>query len=114
MLQKFPEHEIGQCAINTLRRFGVDTGDIVRGGDRLGIYFIEKGASQRPSKVVYDRAGSSLAEASRSDFDWDRIFADASLFHFSGITPALNDSMAAITMDAIKATKEIKSRFHVM
>jgi 2-dehydro-3-deoxygluconokinase len=102
---KIPEHEIGQCAINTLRRFGVDTADIVRGGNRLGIYFIEKGASQRPSKVVYDRAGSSLAEASLTDFDWDRIFADASLFHFSGITPALNDSIASITMDAIKAAK---------
>ena len=66
---KLPEHEIGQAGVNALRRFGVDTSDIVRGGSRVGIYFLEKGASQRPSKVIYDRAGSSIAEASAADFD---------------------------------------------
>ena len=71
---KLPKHEIGQSAVNSLRRFGVDTSMIVRGGDRVGIYFNEKGASQRPSKVIYDRAHSSIAEAQPSDFDWDAIF----------------------------------------
>lgn len=74
---KLPKHEIGQAAVNSLREFGVDTSYIARGGDRVGIYFLEKGASQRPSKVIYDRAGSSIAEAQPSDFDWKAIFADA-------------------------------------
>ena len=102
---KLPKHEIGQLAINSLRRFGVDTTKIVRGGDRIGIYFVEKGASQRPSKVIYDRANSSIATASASDFDWDKIFDGADWFHFTGITPALNPSVAAITLDALKAAK---------
>ena len=71
---KLPKHDIGQCAVNALRRYGVDTSMIVRGGDRVGIYFNEKGASQRPSKVIYDRAHSAIAEAQPSDFDWDKIF----------------------------------------
>ena len=72
---KLPAHEIGQAGVNALRQYGVDTSDIVRGGDRVGIYFLEKGASQRPSKVIYDRAGSSIATATTADFDWDKIFA---------------------------------------
>lgn len=103
---KLPTHDIGQCAINKLREFGVDTSMIVRGGSRVGIYFLEKGASQRPSKVIYDRAGSSIATAARSDFDWESIFADAKWFHFTGITPALGDNVAEICMDALKAAKE--------
>ncbi len=103
---RLPKHEIGQAAVNSLRRFGVDTGSIVRGGDRVGIYFIEKGASQRPSKVIYDRAHSSVAEASQSDFDWNGIFDNAQWFHFTGITPALGDNVAAICLDACKAAKE--------
>jgi len=71
---KLPKHEIGQAAINELRRYGVDTSMITRGGDRVGIYFLEKGASQRPSKVIYDRAHSAIQEAATADFDWDRIF----------------------------------------
>ncbi len=102
---KLPKHEIGQLAINSLRRFGVDTSKIVRGGDRIGVYYCEKGASQRPSKVIYDRAGSSIATASPSDFDWDEIFDGADWFHFTGITPALNPSVAAITLEACKAAK---------
>ena len=74
---KLPAHEIGQAGVNALRQYGVDTSDIVRGGDRVGIYFLEKGASQRPSKVVYDRAGSSIATATTADFDWDKIFDGA-------------------------------------
>lgn len=86
---KLPKHEIGQSAVNSLRRFGVDTSLISRGGDRVGIYFLEKGASQRPSKVIYDRANSAIATAATADFDWDKIFDGADWFHFTGITPAL-------------------------
>jgi 2-dehydro-3-deoxygluconokinase len=102
---KLPKHEIGQGAVNSLRHFGVDTSFIVRGGDRVGIYFLEKGASQRPSKVIYDRANSSIATAAESDFDWDKIFQGAEWFHFTGITPALSDSAAAICLAACKAAK---------
>ncbi len=102
---KLPDNLIGQSALNALRRFGVDTTKIVRGGPRLGIYYCEKGASQRPSKVIYDRAGSSIALAKREDFDWDAILDGADWFHFTGITPALNPSVAAITLEACKAAK---------
>jgi 2-dehydro-3-deoxygluconokinase len=103
---KLPCHEIGQAAVNKLREFGVDISRIVRGGSRVGIYFLEKGASQRPSKVIYDRAHSAIAEAQQADFDWKRIFEGASWFHFTGISPALSDNAAAITADACKAAKE--------
>jgi len=102
---KLPKHEIGQAAVNTLRQFGVDTSKITRGGERLGIYFLEKGASQRASKVIYDRAGSAIAKASSGDFDWNAIFDDAVWFHFTGITPALGDNVAEIALDALKAAK---------
>ncbi len=103
---KLPKHEIGQAGVNVLRQFGVDTSKIIRGGNRVGIYFLEKGASQRPSKVIYDRAGSSIAMASAEDFNWDEIFADAEWFHFTGITPALGDNLAAICLEACKKAKE--------
>ena len=103
---KLPKNEIGQAAVNSLRRFGVFTGDIVRGGDRVGIYYLEKGASQRPSKVIYDRAYSSIAMASKSDFDWEKIFDGAEWFHFTGITPALGDNVSAICLEACKVAKE--------
>ena len=103
---KLPKHEIGQAAINSLRRYGVDTTKIARGGSRIGIYFLEKGASQRPSKVIYDRAGSSIAEAKTGEFLWDDIFQDADWFHFTGITPALGDDAAALCLEACKAAKE--------
>ncbi len=103
---KLPAHEIGQAGVNALRRFGVDTSFIARGGDRVGIYFVEKGASQRPSKVIYDRAGSSIAQASPADFDWDAIFDGADWFHFTGITPALGDTLAQICLEACKKAKE--------
>ena len=102
---KLPAHEIGQSAINALRRYGVDTSMIVRGGDRVGIYFNEKGASQRPSKVIYDRAGSSIAMAKSEDFDWAKIFEGADWFHFTGITPALGQNVADICLEACKAAK---------
>ena len=104
-VSKLPNNDIGQAAVNSLRRFGVDTSKIVRGGDRIGIYFLEKGASQRPSKVIYDRAASAIALAKREDFDWDKIFEGVDWFHFTGISPALSDSAAEITLDAVKAAK---------
>lgn len=103
---KLPDHEIGQSAVNSLRKFGVDTTMIVRGGDRVGIYYCEKGASQRPSKVIYDRAHSSIAEAKLSDFDWAKIFKGVTWFHFTGITPALSDTVAKITLKALKEAKK--------
>ena len=103
---KLPKHEIGQAAVNSLRKFGVDTSKITRGGDRVGIYFLEKGASQRPSKVVYDRAYSAISEATVEDFDWNTIFEGVEWFHFTGITPALGDNVAAICVEACKAAKE--------
>lgn len=103
---KLPKHEIGQAAVNSLRRYGVDTSSITRGGNRVGIYFLEKGASQRASKVIYDRAGSSIAEASLEDFNWKEIFQGVEWFHFTGITPALNDDVAVICLEACKAAKE--------
>lgn len=104
-VSKIPEHEIGQSAVNTLRRYGVDTSHIVRGGDRLGIYFLEKGASQRPSKVIYDRAGSAISKAESADFAWGDIFRGANWFHFTGITPALSDNAASVCLDAVKAAR---------
>ncbi len=105
-VSKLPEHEIGQCAVNSLKRFGVDTSLIVRGGDRVGIYYCEKGASQRPSKVIYDRAYSAMAMAKSKDFHWTQIFKGATWFHFTGITPALSDDMSKIMLKAVKEAKK--------
>ena len=104
-VSKVPEHEIGQNAVNALRRYGVDTAMMLRGGPRLGVYYCEKGASQRGSKVIYDRAGSSIALAKREEFDWDAIFAGADWFHFTGITPALGGELPEICLDACKAAR---------
>ena len=106
-VSRLPAHEIGQAAVNSLRKYGVDTSCIARGGERVGIYYLEKGASQRPSKVIYDRAGSAIATASSDDFDWKKIFECADWFHFTGITPALNDNVAAICLEACKAAREL-------
>lgn len=105
-VSKLPSHEIGQMAVNSLRKFGVDTSKITRGGQRVGIYYCEKGASQRPSKVIYDRAGSAIATAVKSDFDWEKIFEGVNWFHFTGITPALSDEVAEITLEALKVAKQ--------
>ena len=102
---KLPAHSIGQSAVNSLRRYGVDTTRIVRGGDRVGIYFNEKGASQRGSVCIYDRAHSAIQEASPADFDWDKIFEGVEWFHFTGITPALGANLVQICLDACKAAK---------
>jgi len=103
---KVPDNPIGQAAINELRRYGVDTRSIVKGGERLGIYFMEKGASQRPSKVVYDRKYSAISQAKAEDFNWGQILKDAKWFHFTGITPALGDNVAGLTLEACKIAKE--------
>ena len=105
-VSKFPKHSIGDMGIRALRVEDVDTKDIVRGGERMGIYYLEKGASQRASKVIYDRAYSSISMAARSDFDWNSILEGADWFHFTGITPALSDEVAEITLDALKVCKE--------
>ena len=102
---KLPAHAIGQCAVNSLRRYGVDTSKIVRGGDRVGIYFNEKGASQRPSVCIYDRAHSAIQEAQPADFDWEKIFDGVDWFHFTGITPALGPNVVEICREACKAAK---------
>lgn len=105
-VSKLPTHEIGQSAVNSLRKFGVDTSLIVRGGERVGIYYCEKGASQRPSKVIYDRAYSAISMATIDDFDWDKIFDGVAWFHFTGITPALSDSVAEICLQAVKIARQ--------
>ena len=102
---KLPKHEIGQSAVNVLRKYGVKTDFIARGGDRVGIYYLETGASMRPSKVIYDRAHSAIQEASTADFDWDSIFEGVDWFHFTGITPALGPNVVDICREACKAAK---------
>ena len=102
---KLPTHAIGQAAVNSLRKYGVDTSKIVRGGDRVGIYFLEKGASQRGSVCIYDRAHSAIQEAAPSDFDWDAILEGVDWFHFTGITPALGENLVEICREACKAAK---------
>lgn len=103
---KLPTHAIGQAAVNSLRYFGVDTNDIVRGGDRVGIYYLEKGASQRGSVCIYDRAGSAIQKSKKEDFNWDKIFEGAEWFHFTGITPALGENLVEICKDACIAAKK--------
>ncbi len=105
LVTKLPAHEIGQIAVNSLRRYGVNTKFITRGGERVGLYYCETGASMRPSKVIYDRAYSAIAEADPSDFDFDAIMEGADWFHWSGITPAISDKAAELTRLACEAAK---------
>ena len=102
---KLPDHEIGQSAVNSLRRYGVNTDYIVRGGDRIGIYFLEKGASQRASKVIYDRKGSAFAESSFEEYQWDEILKDADWLHLTGITPALGGKTADLSLRLCEEAK---------
>lgn len=101
-----PNNEIGECAIATMRKFGVATKNIAKCGERLGIYFLETGSAMRASKVVYDRAYSSISTATEADFDFDAIFEGAEWFHFTGITPAVSDSAAVLTEKALIAAKK--------
>ena len=105
-VSKLPKHEIGQIAVNALRRYGVNTDFIARGGERVGLYYAETGASMRPSKVIYDRAHSAIAEAKPEDFDFDAIFEGADWFHWSGITPAISDQSAECLRQACIAAKK--------
>jgi len=102
-----PANPVGDAAVQSVRSFGVDTSFIQRAGDRIGIYFLESGANQRPSRVTYDRSGSSIAGAKRGDFDWDAIFAEATWFHVSGVTPAISQSAADLTVEAAKAARSL-------
>ncbi len=102
---KLPANPLGDAAVNHLRRFGVRTDYIKRGGDRIGIYFLEMGASQRPSKVVYDRANSAISQVEPGELDWDTILEGASWFHVTGITPALGDGAAATAIEAVKMAR---------
>ena len=101
-----PDNAIGEGAVRELRRFGVDTSHIKRAGDRVGIYFLESGANQRPSKVVYDRAGSAICSASPGDFNWNEIFTGARWLHITGITPALSAQAARLSLEAVIAASE--------
>lgn len=105
-VSKIVNNAIGDCAIQSLRKFNVNTNNITRGGDRLGIYFLEKGASQRPSKVIYDRANSSIANAKKEDFNWETIFENVDWFHFTGITPALGENLVEILLEALTYAKK--------
>lgn len=100
-----PKHEIGDAAVNALRRYGVDTRHIVRSGDRIGIYFLESGASQRPSKVIYDRAGASIAGVTTGMIPWKEVLHGARWFHVTGITPALSATAAEATVEAVQAAR---------
>ncbi len=104
---KVPSHEIGELVIREMRRNGVDISKILRGGKRLGTFYLEKGASQRASKVIYDRENSAIAEAKPEEFNWEEIFDGASWFHFTGITPALSDNMAKACLDACRIAKKM-------
>ncbi len=104
-VSRLPQHDLGDSALNELRRYGVGTGWILRGGDRLGIYFLESGVSQRPSKVLYDRAQSSIATIAPGMVPWDRVFEGAGWFHVTGITPALSNNAADVTLEAVRAAR---------
>lgn len=103
---RLPEHAIGEAAEASLRKYNIGTSFIAKGGDRIGVIYTERGASQRPSSVIYDRAGSAFAASPVDCYDWDAIFADADWFHFTGITPALSDNLAEITLEACKKAKQ--------
>lgn len=107
IVSKIPSNEIGQACINYIRSFGVNTDYIVRGGKRLGLFYLETGYSQRPSKIIYDRAGSSITELKEEELNWINILQGKDWFHFTGITPALADNVAEITREACKAAKKL-------
>jgi 2-dehydro-3-deoxygluconokinase len=104
---RLPANDIGDACLNFIRQYGVSTDHIVRGGDRLGIYFLETGAAQRSSKVVYDRAGSGLSTVEPGMIDWQAAFADADWFHWTGITPAISAGTAAVCLEAAQMAKEM-------
>lgn len=106
-LTAVPDNPLGESAVHCLRGWGVDTSRIVRSGDRLGIYFLEHGASQRPSTVTYDRRGSAISEIDQASFDWEELLSGAKWFHFTGITPALSSAAETACEDAAKTAKRL-------
>jgi len=105
-ISALPNNDIGESALRELRKYGVDTTHVNRSGNRVGIYFLETGANQRPSKVIYDRAGSSICTAQPGDFDWGKIFSGAHWLHITGITPALSESAAELSLEAVTTAKK--------
>ena len=105
-ISALPDNDIGQHAVNSLRALGVNTNFIKRQGDRVGIYFLETGANQRPSKVIYDRANSSISQCKVGDFDWPSIFKGAKWLHITGITPALTQDSADLSMECVKEAQK--------
>ena len=106
-ITRLPANDIGNACLAFLRQYGVDTKFVLRGGDRLGIYYLEAGAAQRASKVIYDRAGSAFATLQTGMLDWKTILADASWFHWTGITPAVSEGAAAVCLEAIRAARQL-------
>ncbi len=104
---RFPDNDLGTAAINTYRKYGLSMQNVVRGGDRIGIYYVEQGAAMRPSKVIYDRANSSFAGLKPSEFNWEQIFEDAQWFHFTGITPAISASAAQACLEAAQTASRL-------
>jgi 2-dehydro-3-deoxygluconokinase len=113
-MTKLPPNDVADAAINYMRYFGVDTSKIIYGLGRMGLYYLEKGASQRPYKVIYDRAFSAISMSDRNDFDWESIFEVVEWFHWTGINPALSDNMAEICLDACKVAKKWELQFLVI
>ena len=107
IVTKLPENDISRCVVRTLKSYGVNTSNIIYGGDRIGLYYLEKGASQRPSKIIYDRKHSALSEAQTDEFNWDNIFSNAQWFHFSGITAGLSKSAAVLCKTACQKAKAL-------
>jgi 2-dehydro-3-deoxygluconokinase len=107
LVSKVPDTEVGQACINYIRSFGVDTGYVSRGGERLATFYLETGASQRPSKVIYDRAYSAFSQMQPGEVDWDAVFAGKDWFHFCGTAPALGSNTAAVTAEACAAAKRL-------
>lgn len=105
-ITKLPDNDVGHAAVNSMRYFGVDMSKVIYGNGRMGLYYLEKGASQRPSKVIYDRTYSAISMAKRNDFNWEELLEDADWFHWTGINPALSESVADICFDACKYAKE--------
>ncbi len=106
-ISALPDNDIGLNAIRELNRYGVDTSRVRRSGDRVGIYYLEAGANQRPSKVVYDRANSSISECGPGDFDWDTVLRGAKWLHITGITPALSQSAADLSLECVKKARDL-------
>ena len=104
---RLPQNELGEACLMTLRSHGIRTHHVARGGERMGIYFLEAGAAQRASKVIYDRAGSSFATIQPGAIDWKAVFSDADWFHWTGITPAVSQAAAEVCLEAVRTARQL-------